>query len=473
MKILIPLAGLFLLLLAAAPAVARDAAVPQSRAQIDITFAPIVRQVAPAVVNIYTLRTITRRYGHPFMSDPFFREFFGDSFGYGGGLRKEQVEGALGSGLILQEDGLAVTNAHVIDGADSIKVVLGDGREFDARIALIDAPTDLALLRIDTRGAKLPYARLRDSDTLEVGDLVLAIGNPFGVGQTVTSGIVSALSRSSLNISDYNFFIQTDAAINPGNSGGPLVAMDGGVVGINTAIYSRSGGSLGIGFAVPSEMLRAVIAAEKGESVGMRGILRPWVGASSQAVTQDIADSLGMKTPAGTLITDLHPASPLLKAGVRVGDVIVSMNGKAIRDAQEMRFRMGTLGIGDSVDLGILRKGVEKEFRIKTIAPPEDPPRQPVTLENGLFSGVTAVNINPAVAAEFDMIAQDETGVVVIGVDRNRAGARFFRPGDIIISINGTAIGDTSALRRAANARTAGWNLIINRNGQQQQIVIR
>jgi len=253
--------------------------VPAGRNQVNLSFAPLVKQVAPAVVNIYTKRTVTRS-AHPFINDPFFQQFFGGNLApdLGGGLTRKQVEGALGSGVIIDADGIVVTNAHVIRGADEISIVLSDGREFPATLSLKDDHSDLAILRVDTDGEKLPAARLRSSEDMEVGDLVLAVGNPFGVGQTVTSGIVSALSRSSLNISDYNFFIQTDAAVNPGNSGGPLVAMDGGVVGINTAIYSQSGGSLGIGFAIPSEMVQTVVAAEANGQGGERGVLRPVAG---------------------------------------------------------------------------------------------------------------------------------------------------------------------------------------------------
>ncbi len=446
---------------------------PQAKGEISLSFAPVVKQVAPAVVNIYTTRTVTRRYGHPFLDDPFFQQFFGNSFGTQEGLRREQVQGALGSGVIMQEDGLVVTNAHVIKGADAIKVVLGDGREFDATMSLIDEPSDLALLRMETRGEKMPYAMLKSSDDLEVGDLVLAIGNPFGVGQTVTSGIISALSRSSLDINNYNFFIQTDAAINPGNSGGPLVAMDGGVVGINTAIYSRSGGSLGIGFAIPSEMVRAVIAAEKGDASGASRIRRPWLGVVSQAVTSDMAESLGLQSPRGTLISSLHPASPLKKAGARVGDVILSMNGKTIRNAEEMRFRMATLPLGEMVDVGLYREGRERILKVKTIAPPEDPPRQETWLETGLFSGARVANINPAVIAELGGLRHDDSGVVITAVRTPGAASRFLRPGDIIQSVNGVRIAGVVDLKKALNTRASGWNVVFSRDGKGQQIVIR
>ena len=283
--------------------------VPSDRTQVQLSYSPLVKQVAPSVVNIYTKRVVTRNVS-PFGGDPFFEQFFGGGFS---GLNQRQVESSLGTGLIVGSEGVLVTNAHVVKGAQEISVVLQDGREFDAKVSLSDDKTDLAILRVDAEGERLPTATLKPSENLEVGDIVLAIGNPFGVGQTVTSGIVSALARSSLDINDFNFFIQTDAAINPGNSGGPLVAMDGSVIGLNTAIYSRSGGSLGIGFAIPSEMVQQVIAAEKSGATNASA-LRPWIGVSGQSVTRDIASSLGLSKPRGVLVAQMHKESPARKA---------------------------------------------------------------------------------------------------------------------------------------------------------------
>lgn len=458
------------LLAMTAPASAQT--VPASRAEIQLSYAPVVKKAAPAVVNIYTTRTVVRSYGHPFMNDPFFQQFFGNApGGMSGGLRKEQVEGALGSGVIISEDGLVITNAHVVKGAEEIKVILADGREFPARISLSDEPSDIALLRIQDARGKLPYAELRPSEELQVGDLVLAIGNPFGVGQTVTSGIVSALARSSLDINDYNFFIQTDAAINPGNSGGPLVAMDGRVIGINTAIFSKSGGSLGIGFAIPSEMVQSIIAAEAG---GGKGVVRPWLGVSSEAVTSDIAESLGMEKPTGALISGLHKSSPLIKAGIKVGDVITSLNGHVIRDPAEMKFRMATLKIGDMADIGILRKGKEIKAQVKAVQPPDTPARDETTIDTGIFQGVRVANINPAVAYELGITDQDIRGVIVTGTDgQSGYGARLLRKGDIILNINNRDITDVAMLKKTLMMRMAMLSLVFSRNGQIQQIAIR
>jgi len=456
-------------------AFAQNSAVPRDQNQVTLSFAPLVKKVAPAVVNIYTKRTVFRRAGHPFMSDPLFQQFFGGGFApdLGSGLSRKQVEGALGSGVIVDPAGIVVTNAHVIKGADEIRVVLLDGREFDATLSLMDEHSDLAILRIESAAVELPYATLRPSEELAVGDLVLAIGNPFGVGQTVTSGIVSALARSSLNISDFNFFIQTDAAVNPGNSGGPLVAMDGRVVGINTAIYSQSGGSLGIGFAIPSEMVQTVILAESGGQVGKNGILRPWLGVTSQPITRDIAESLGLDKPAGTLISDMHKASPLHKAGVRVGDVIVSMNGKPIQDGAEMKYRMATVALGGTADIGVYRNGKTFDAKITAIAPPDVPPRDQTVLEGGIFSGVTVANLNPAVASEIGDISQDN-GVVVMKIDRrNNAASRFLMPGDVVVRLNGVDIEKVSDLKKAASRPATTLDLVVNRQGQMQKIVIR
>ncbi|MCB1721511.1 MAG: Do family serine endopeptidase [Alphaproteobacteria bacterium] len=454
-------------------AAAQTKLLPQSQQQIQLSFAPLVKKTAPAVVNIYTKRTVSQRSIHPFARDPFFAPFFRDDF-FGGRMRK-QIESALGSGVILASDGLVVTNAHVIRDADEITVVLSDGREFEARLALADEPSDLALLRIDDlRGESLPYVSLKPSETLEVGDIVLAIGNPFGVGQTVTSGIVSAQGRSSLDISDFNFFIQTDAAINPGNSGGALVALDGGVVGINSAIYSRDGGSLGIGFAIPSEMVASVIAAEKAGLGGTRGVIRPWLGVTSQNLSADIADSLGLKTPHGTLINALHPASPLKKAGVKVGDVILSLNDKEIRDASEMKFRMATVPLGDKAKVTLMRQDQKLNVYVEAMAPPEDPPRDETSLSGEhALNGAVVGNLNPAVALELGL-SSDAQGIVVLKVARASRAARVLSPGDLLVEINGHEINDVKDVEKALNRGSGqGLSLVIQSGGRVQRIVIR
>lgn len=459
------------LVLFADPVLAQDRALPESREQIQLSYAPLVRQVAPAVVNIYTSRTVERAV-HPFMADPFFSQLFRHNL-FGNRLRR-QVENALGSGLIVRPDGLVVTNAHVIRGADEITVILSDGREYTADLILLDEASDLALMQMQTDGENLPFARLRPSESLEVGDIVLAIGNPFGVGQTVTSGIVSALARSSLNVNDFNFFIQTDAAINPGNSGGPLVALDGGVVGINTAIYSRDGGSLGLGFAIPSEMVVSVMAAaERGES-GEGGIQRPWLGVTAQSVSADIAESLGLDRPQGALVTDLHSASPLKEAGLKIGDVIISVDDRTIRDAAEMKFRMATVPLGQTTIFTYLRNDQERTAAVKAMTAPEVPPRNTTDLDGPhVLQGATIANINPAVANELGMRSDVTAGVVVIEVKPRSPASRLVESGDIILEMNGRDINEVKDLKEAIRQTGGRISMRIESNGRVRRIVIR
>jgi len=316
---------------------AQAQSVPQSRSQVLLSFAPVVKQTAPAVVNVFTSKVATRQQRSPFFDDPFFKRFF-DRETFPRQRRKTRRQNSLGSGVIVESDGYIITNNHVIKGGNDYRVVLADKREFKAKLLLQDAKTDLAILKIDTKGEEMATVKLGDSDKLEVGDLVLAIGNPFGVGQTVTSGIVSALARNRVGVSSYQFFIQTDAAINPGNSGGALVDMKGQLVGINTAIYSRSGGSNGIGFAIPVNMVKAVIRSSRAGGK----IVRPWVGAKLQEVTQDIANSVGLERPRGAMISRLERQSPLAKSGMKRGDIIVKLDGKELDSAKEFTYRFAT-----------------------------------------------------------------------------------------------------------------------------------
>src|SRR3990172_2588312 len=345
------LLGVVLTALAVAPAAAeQQRVVPESAAAMKQSFAPVVKRVAPAVVNVYVSRKVAQVVS-PFANDPFFSRLFGDNFG----IPRERVQNSLGSGVLVSKEGVVVTNNHVISGSGEaeITVALADGREFPAKLILKDEQTDLAVLRLKASNVEFPSIEFNDSDSLGVGDIVLAIGDPFGVGQTVTSGIVSALARTQVGISDYQFFIQTDAAINPGNSGGALVDMDGRLAGINTAIFSKSGGSHGIGFAIPSNMVRLVVqSALKGGKVQ-----RPWLGASLQPVTPDIADSLGLDTPSGALVAKVHAKGPAAKAGLQAGDIVVSVDDKPVQDPQGFQYRFVTKGIGGAAALRGLGKG--------------------------------------------------------------------------------------------------------------------
>ena len=333
-----------------------------------------------------------------------------------------------------------------------------------------DEGTDLAVLRINADGEDLPFLKLRDSDGLEVGDLVLAIGNPFGVGQTVTSGIVSALARTARGVSDYGFFIQTDAAINPGNSGGALIDLNGGLIGINTAIYSRGGGSNGIGFAIPSNMVATVI----GSAMSGGQVVRPWLGARGQTVDADIARSLGLSRPSGVLINSVYPDGPSAKAGLKVGDVVVSINGKDVTDANTMKFRVATLRVGESAEFSVMRRGRRVTFSVPLQAAPEIPPRD-LSLITGAnpYAGAEVANLSPALAEEISLDT-DASGVVVMRIKRGSPADRIgLEPGDILLRLNGGEIESVARLRQLVKRDYATWRIEIVRGGRTLQLVIR
>jgi len=435
---------------------------PDTRVQIELSFAPVVKKVAPAVVNIFSRRVVRQRGVSPFLNDPFFKRFFGKDFGMFG-LPKERIESSLGSGVIVSEDGLIVTNHHVIKGASEITVVLADRREFAAELVLDDARTDLAVLRIDPGGKKLPRVAFRDSDEVEVGDLVLAIGNPFGVGQTVTSGIVSATARTQVGISDFSFFIQTDAAINPGNSGGALITLDGKLLGINTAIYSRNGGSVGIGFAIPANMVKTVVAS------ALRGgdLVRAWSGLIGQNLTQDLAEALGLETPGGVIVKKVYPSGPADRAGVGLGDVILSLDGRQVADVESFRYRIATRELGEKVRVEIWRDRGIRSLILALFAAPENPPRNEVRL-NGKYplSGAVVANLSPALAEELDLTGAWD-GVIILKVARGSIANRLrFRPGDIIVAVNREAVGDVTALDAALKRAREFWRISFSRKGK-------
>jgi serine protease Do len=435
-----------------------DPVVPQSRAQISLSFAPLVKQVTPAVVNIYTQKLV-RQGMSPLFDDPFFSQFFGGTLPQG--MSRERMENSLGSGVIVRSDGLIVTSRNVIADADQIRVVLSDRREFDAKLMMSDEHADLAILRIDAKGETFPYLELKDSDEAQVGDLVLAIGNPFGVGQTVTMGIISALTHKAVGSGDLGYFIQTDAAINPGNSGGALVTMDGKLTGINAAIYSRDGGNMGIGFAVPSNMVRLMINAV---TQGKENITHPWIGIEGQEITRDIALSLGMAQPTGILVKRLHPASPAASAGLRAGDVIFSVNGHDVDDPEDFHYRITALPVGSSAEFGIIRNGQKSTLSVEMIAPPENPPRHE-TLVTGRnpVSGAKIANLSPAVAEEIGL-NNAENGVVVTQIkDDTLAVSIGLQVGDILVSINGKKIASVDDALSALAQPGNGWRLTIRR----------
>jgi Do/DeqQ family serine protease len=450
--------------LAAPAAVAQDnRVVPASPGQLVQSYAPVVKRVAPAVVNVYAARVVENR--NPMLDDPIFRRFFGMQ----GGPR-EQVQRSLGSGVIVDPSGLIVTNNHVVENMSEVKVSLADKREFEAEMVLKDARTDLAVLRIKGATERFPALDFANSDDVQVGDVVLAIGNPFGVGQTVTHGIVSAVARTQVGITDYQFFIQTDAAINPGNSGGALTDLSGRLVGINTAIFSRSGGSQGIGFAIPANMVRVVALSAKG---GGSAVKRPWLGAKLQAVTPEIADSLSLKRPAGVLVSNVAAGGPAARAGLKTGDLIVSIDNVQVDDPNAFDYRFGTKPLGGNATLGIVRAGKAANLTVALQSPP-DTPRDEIVIKSGSpFAGAKVGNISPALADELRLDGSTE-GVAIVDVPNGSAAERLgFRRGDIVLEVNNHPIAKTRDLERVAGERTGLWRITIQRGGQKLSVAIR
>jgi Do/DeqQ family serine protease len=432
--------------------------VPQTKTEVNLSFAPLVKKAAPAVVNVYAQR-VERQARNPLFDDPVFQRFFGGGRRPGGATAQ-----SLGSGVIVDPSGLVVTNHHVIESMTDVKVVLADRREFPAEILLRDPRSDLAILRIKSPEKDFPVLELGDSDAIEVGDLALAIGDPFGVGQTVTQGIVSALARTEIGITDYGFFIQTDAAINPGNSGGALIDNQGRLIGINSAIFSQSGGSVGIGFAIPVNMVKNVVAAAK---AGGKEVHRPWLGATLQALSRDLAESLGLDRPSGALVTDVDSKGPAAAAGLKRGDVIVAVDSQPVQDPGGVGYRLGARPLGGTVSLGLRRDGKPLTLPLQLAAAPENPPRDLLKIGGSSpFAGASVVNISPATIEDYS-IAHAREGVAVIETEEGSAAAMVgFQKGDIVIALNGEKIATTRDLARVAAQRPYVWKLTINRGGQ-------
>jgi len=401
------------------------------------SFAPVVKRVSPSVVNIYTAKTVRQNpQMSPLFDDPFFRQFFGVPFE---SIPRERQERSLGSGVILSEDGYIITNNHVVDGADEIKVALADEKTiYDATIVGTDPQTDIAVIKVDAK--KLPAITLADSDQLEVGDTVLAIGNPFGVGQTVTTGIVSAKGRGGMGIADYEDFIQTDASINPGNSGGALVDIEGRLVGINQSIISRSGGNQGIGFAVPINLARYVM--ERIISDGK--VTRGYLGVMIQPVTPDLAKEFKLPENTGALVGDVTPKSPAAEAGLKEGDVIVEFNHKKVTDSRHLRLMAAQTAPGTRVPVKVLRDGKEETFTVKLGELSAEGLAKAGGRSGGLrrsaqpdvLDGVTVDDITAQTRRQFNLPGGLE-GAVVVDVDAGSPAAMAgLRPGDVILEIN-------------------------------------
>jgi serine protease Do len=433
---------------------------PSGAREIALTFAPLVDRAKPAVVNIFTRKFVPRERTSQFLEEPIVRWLFGGrKLRLGAG---ETVGSSLGSGVIVQADGLIVTSHHVIAGARDIAVVLSDRRPYPARLVLGDPQTDLAVLKIET-GEEMPFLEFADSDEVRVGDFVVAIGNPFGVGQSVTTGVVSALARTAVGISDFDFFIQTDAAINPGNSGGALIDVRGRLVGVNTAIYTRFGGSVGIGYAIPTSMVRAVVKA----AIAGRPLVRPWIGATGRPVPVELAAMLGFARPHGALVVNVHPGGPFAAAGGQAGDIVVAADGREIEDGEALRFRVATRDIGSTLRLHVRRGWLGGEIDVVPAAPLEDPPAEERRLRGYQpLSGARVASLSPALA---ERIAVDSAvpGVVVLDIARGSAAGRSgLRPRDVIVAIDGTPIATVADLAPFIRRPYPGWKVAVRRGAE-------
>jgi Do/DeqQ family serine protease len=436
---------------------------PPNREAVQYSFAPIVRKATPAVVNVY-VRSRVRTFNSPFANDPFFSRLFGNALGQ----PSERIMNSLGSGVIVAPEGLVVTNTHVVKGGGDtqIRIALADKREFDAKVVAQDDKADIAVLKIEGGDGNFPYLEFDDSDSLEVGDLVLAIGNPFGVGQTVTSGIVSALSRTEVGKSEEQVFIQTDAAINPGNSGGALVDLSGRLVGINTMIFSQSGGSVGIGFAIPSNLVR--VYAESAASG--KKVERPWIGAKLETVSREVAEGLGLNRIAGAVVTRLYDGGPAARAGVEAGDVVTHVDGVEVTDARSVYYRLTTKGVGQTTKLTVLRKGKPVDVELPLEAPPKAGKDDARNLSgNHPLDGARISNLVPSVADEFGLDPMD--GVVILSV-RNGSAAQAlgFQPGDIVSSIENKQINNVADAESALSEPQRMWQLTIKRGNREVQL---
>ncbi|RLJ40722.1 Do/DeqQ family serine protease [Litoreibacter meonggei] len=440
----------------ALPATA-EVKVPQNQTEISLSFAPLVKEAAPAVVNIFANRVVQQSES-PFRGNPMFEDLF-----RGFGLSRPRVQNSLGSGVIVSEDGVVVSNYHVVGMATEIRVVLTDRREFEAEILLADQDSDLAILKIDA-DTPLPHLDFRDSDEVEVGELALAIGNPFGIGQTVTSGIVSGLARSGTATGNARgYYLQTDAAINPGNSGGALIDVSGRLIGINTSILTRSGGSNGVGFAIPANLVARYVDQAR---AGNDSFTQAWAGIFGQAVDYSLAEGFGLSVPEGVVISSMHPVSPFAEAGLALGDIVLSVDGQPVNSPPEMLFRMSVRSVGDSITVEYLSDGEVREAEVALIEAPDTPPRDARVVQDGTLAGLAVANINPAVQSELNLPTAMSEGVVVTDVSGPLARVGL-RAGDVLLEINGEAVVTTADVEDISDMRSRNWRIDGLRGGQR------
>jgi len=442
--------------------------VPASKQEMQLSFAPLVKAAAPAVVNIFTKKQVRQSREPSLFNDPFFEQFFGRNFGRP--QRQTKIQNSLGSGVIIDPAGIMITNFHVIAGADEITVALNDKREFRAKVLLGDKATDLAVLKIDKKDMAFPFLKFADSDNLEVGDLVLAIGNPFGVGQSVTSGIISALGRSTGGRNGIESFIQTDAAINPGNSGGALLTMQGTIAGINSAIFSKGGGSLGIGFAIPANMVQSFM--KNGLAAGR--VRRPWLGVDGQGITPEIAANLGLEKPQGVLVKSVFKDSAADVGGLRPNDIIVAVDGYRVADKQALLFRISSALIGTKAKIDVIRDGAEYQLEVPMAVAPEIPKKDLLLLGGAQpMAGVTVGNLSPAYAIELGL-PPFLKGVVVASVKPGSLGARYqLKQKDVIIGVNGHEVGSNKQLQKLLVKANTEWDITLVRNGRRASLRVK
>ena len=414
------------------------------------SYADVAEKTMPAVVNISTDKTVENNPHSPFMDDPMFRRFFNmpDDDTHN---QQERVQHSLGSGIVISSDGYILTNNHVVEGANKVHVTFAGDREYEAKVIGTDPPTDVALIKIDATG--LPFLDVSDSDKLRVGDQVMAIGNPFGVGQTVTMGIVSALGRN-IGLMDYSDLIQTDASINPGNSGGALVNMQGQLVGMNAAILSRSGGSQGIGFAIPTSMAMRVVDSLRNEGK----VQRAYLGVYPQAVDQSMADYYGMDRPRGVLITSVNDDTPADKAGLRNGDIILSVDDKSISNPSMLRNVISLSEVGEKVKLAIVREGKQEDVYVKLEELPETvggpSSRQPSHEQDESLDGVTVRELTPALR-ESAGVPDDLDGLLVTAVTpTSNAAGEGLAVGDVIQEVGRTEVTSLGSFKKSLAEKT-------------------